>query len=460
MLLPYKPQAYQLLHDGALTLAEIEGNGIQIDVEYLDKAIADTNAKIADLNKKLQKSEVVEKWKKAFGHKANLNSNEQLGKVLFEVMGFECPERTDTGRYKTDEKTLASVDHQFVKDWLEIKKLDKAVGTFLMGIRREVFDGLLHPSFNLHLAETFRSSSDSPNFQNLPVRNLEIMTLVRSAIIPRKGRRLIEIDYKGVEVAVAACYHKDPTMITYIKDKTKDMHRDMAAACYKLKVDQVTKMARYAAKNKFVFPQFYGSWYPDCAKSLWQGIDELKLETKNGVPMKQHLASQGITELGECSYKEKPAPGTFAHHIMMVEKHFWGKRFPVYAQWKRDHFERYKTTGYITTKTGFICQGYMKRNEVINYPVQGAAFHALLWALIRMQRAIKKYKMKSLLVGQIHDCVLGDVPENEDAQFCEMAQDIMVDKLMKAWKWLIVPLEIEIEKTPVDGSWNLKACEK
>src|SRR5690606_6500640 len=125
-------------------------------------------------------------------------------------------------------------DHPFVKTYLEIKKLTKAVSTNFRGILREVVDGKVHCFFNLHLVQTYRSSSDSFNYQNIPVREEEIAKLIRRSFVARPGRQIIEIDIKGAEVITAACYHKDPTMLAYIKDPSKDMHRDMAMELYLL----------------------------------------------------------------------------------------------------------------------------------------------------------------------------------------------------------------------------------
>ncbi len=118
--------------------------------------------------------------------------------------------------------------------------------------------------------------------------------------------------------------------------------------------------------------------------------------------------------------------------------------------------EKYQERGWMKTLTGFICQGWMKRNEIINYPVQGSAFHCLLWALIHLQRELEKRKMETLLVGQIHDSLLADVPEGELEDFLRLAQHVMVDDLKEAWSWINVPLEVEAEVTPVDGNWYEK----
>jgi len=456
-VIPYDINAYQLLHQGSLALARVEGAGLRIDEKYLDNAIIRTQRRIKRLKARNDSSEIMKLWRKKYKRKTNINSTVQLGDILFNEMGYKSTALTSSGKPKTDEKALTAIDHPFVQSYLEIKKLEKAVGTYLKGVKREVVDGYVHPVFNLHLASTFRSSSDSPNFQNIPIRNEEIGKLVRTAFIARKGRHLVELDYSGIEVRVAACYHKDPVMIEYICDETKDMHRDMAMECYRLSQDEVTKKVRYCGKNMFVFPQFYGDWYLDCARSLWEAIDSMHLETASGTPLKEHLKSQGIKRLGDLDPKEKPVKGTFEHHIQQVEKHFWEKRFSVYARWKQRWVKKYQERGWMKTKTGFICQGYMKRNEIINYPVQGSAFHCLLWSLIQLVlKELRKRHMKTLIVGQIHDSIVADVPHEELDDFLALANYVMTKKLTRRWKWINVPLEIEAEVTPVDGNWSQK----
>jgi DNA polymerase-1 len=453
-MIPYTKGAYKLLHDASLTLATVEANGIRIDMEYLDRTIQRTKRKIEHFQKIQAETDVMKAWRKRFRSNFNPNSNDQLGKILFETLGFTCHEFTATKRYKTDEKTLGTVDSPFVQDYLKIKKLEKTLSTYLIGLKKEVSeDGRVHPSFNLNTVKTFRSSSSNPNFQNIPIRDTETKKLVRKAFIASPGCRIVESDYSGIEVRIAACYHKDPNMLSYIKDPTKDMHRDMAMKCYKLKRSEVTKSIRFWGKSGFVFPQFYGDWYIDCTRSLWDAISRERLETVAGKPLKKHLAEQGIHTLGDLNPKEPPRAGTFEAHIKQVERDFWEKRFPVYNKWKKDWYDLYKSRAWLLTLTGFICQGYMKRNEVINYPVQGPAFHCLLWSIIRLVQEIKRRKMKTKVIGQIHDSIVSDVPDEEFDEYKEITHEIMVNQLVRAWKWIIVPLEIETEASPVDGCW-------
>jgi hypothetical protein len=245
-------------------------------------------------------------------------------------------------------------------------------------------------------------------------------------------------------------------MLKYLKDKTSDLHRDIAMELFMLPKEEVSKWIRFNAKSSFIFAQFYGDYYIDCAHGLWEFIDTQKLETTSGIPLKQHLKSKGIHSLGLCDPKVEAERGTFEAHVKAVEKRFWNVRFPVYNQWRRNWYEAYKEKGWFKTKTGFICQGFMKRNDTINYPVQGSAFHCLLWCLIHLMRhECSVHKMKTLIVGQIHDSIIADVPDDEMNQYWDLIHKT-VRNLMDEWEWLIVPMEVEFEVTDVNAPWATK----
>ena len=136
-----------------------------------------------------------------------------------------------------------------------------------------------------------------------------------------------------------------------------------------------------------------------------------------------------------------------------VENLFWKVRFQDYTRWKERWYEQYRSQGYFDTLTGFRVSGDLSRNQVLNSPVQGSAFHCLLWSLIELQKELDKRRMRTLLVGQIHDSIMADVPLDETQSFLDLAQEVMTKRLRKAWDWIIVPLEIEAELSEVDGSW-------
>jgi DNA polymerase-1 len=454
---PVNNQAYQLLHDGTIALSKVESNGIRVDLDYLEKTTENVSIEIKERTEKIKSSKIGKLWKKIYRHKTKFGSREQLGTILFKEMKIPNPYRTASGnRYKADESVLEKIDHPFVQEYLHLEKLKKIKSTYLKGIFRESINGFIHPVFNLGIAATFRSSCDSPNFQNIPIRIPWIAELIRKCFIPRKGNQLVEIDYGRIEVCGSTCYHKDPNMIKYITDPSRDMHRDAAQECFILSKDKVNKDIRYCGKNNFVFPQFYGDYYIDCAKNLWGNISRLNLTLPNGKSLYEHLKKKGINRLGECNPDKKPLPGTFEKHIQEVEYKFWNQTFKTYNQWKKLWWESYLETGGFYMLTGFYVEGIYKRNQVINYPIQGISFHFLLWSLIRLQKLLRKYKMKTIIIGQIHDSIIADVYKGELKDYLHMSKKVMTEDIRKHWKWINVPLEIEAEVCDIDQSWNEK----
>lgn len=454
--IPYSEDAYRLLHEGCMALSRIEAAGVRVDVKYLDGAILKAEKDVTAKQAELSDTEVWKAWRGRFRDRTNFNSPHQLAKVLFEVMGYKSTIKTDSGKASTSEAALAGIKDPFVQSYMQVKKIQKA-GQFLKGIRAEVCGRFLHPFFNLHIARSYRSSSDNPNFQNLPVRNKEMKEAVRRCVIARKGRRIVEIDYGGVEVHGATWHHKDPNMIAYLNDPTKDLHRDTAMELFQLPAEEITKDLRHAAKNKFVFPQFYGDYWLQCAGNLWKAINRTSGYANKTVSeelVRDHLKRKGIRGLGDQNPESGAADGSFEEHVQKVEDRFWNEWLPVYTQWKKDLYRQYLDRGWVQSLSGFIFQGQMNKKHVTNYPVQGDAFHCLLWSMNEIVlREIKKRRMKALIIGQIHDSLVGDVPEEEVPEFCAMVREIMVFRLKEHWPHIITPLDIEIEATPVGGSW-------
>jgi len=447
------PQAYQLLHEGVLALSKVEANGIRIDMDRLQQNIKETNDRITRLTTTLERHEISKEWKKIYRKETNFGSHDQLGVVLFDKLKYKCKSRTATGKPKTDEEALSALKIPYVKKYLKLSKLKKILNTYLLGIQRETIFELLHPVFSLHLVQTFRGSCEKINFQNIPIRIPWIMELIRTVIIPRPGHCLIELDYSGVEVRISCCYHHDKRLIAYVTNPELDMHRDMAAECYSCEVDEVSKELRHGGKNCFVFPQFYGDYYVNCARNLWDHADSLNLIMPNGLLVRDYLKSKGIKRLGACDPEQEPRPGTFEKHIQNVQADFWGVRFKKYSEWKESWWKEYQRNGGFQMHTGFVVNGVFKRNEAINYPVQGSAFHCLLKSLINIQTWIEKKKTKTKLIGQIHDSILADVPNKEVDDFLHNAKRIMTTDLRKEWKWINVPLDVDAERARDGESW-------
>src|SRR5260370_771789 len=132
----------------------------------------------------------------------------------------------------------------------------------------------------------------------------------------RTGHQILEIDCSGIEVGIATCYHKDPTMMDYLHNTAADMHTDMAKELFFLqginselkKLEGFTSTLRQASKNGFVFPEFYGDYYESCAFNIacnwlklpqtrdWREDDGIVF---NGVPIGHHLVGKGIETLSD-----------------------------------------------------------------------------------------------------------------------------------------------------------------
>ena len=443
---PTTLDAYKLFHEGTLALADVETTGVRVDIPYLEAQQTKLDEQILKGEKALWRTREARIWKAEFRDKMKFDSPTQLSTLLFKRLKYKPTRATRRGNAAVDDEVLRKIGTAFTKGLLARRKLLKVRDTYIAQFLRSNIDGVLHPSFNLHLIQTYRSSSSNPNFQNIPVRDPEQGRVIRTGVIPHRPEDSIgEIDFSGIEVRVAACYHKDPTMLEYIRDPSKDMHRDMAAECYLLRQDQVGKKIRYLGKNGFVFPAFYGSYWEQIAPAMWRGIEEHRLITEDKIPLYQHLKNKGIDNLD-----------AFADHIRSVENRFWNKRFPIYAKWKRDWYARYLKTGYFDLLTGFRCQGPMRRNEVCNYPVQGVAFHCLLWSLIQIHRWLEVNEMQSRIIGQIHDSLVFNFAAGEQDAVLRKVHQVMTRDLPRAWRWIIVPMDIEAEVAPPGKSWNEK----
>ena len=448
--------AYRLVHDGILALARAERQGIRIDTEYCQREKDRLTKRIEKLRRELETTKFYRRWEHIYGSKTNIYSNQQLSNLLYKHMKLEAPKTTGTGTGSTDESTLRQFDIPELNTVLQIRKWAKVRETYLGSFIRETnTDGYMRPSYNLNLVRTYRSSSSDPNFQNIPKRDKESMEICRRAILPRPGHLLAEADFSGMEVMISECYHKDPVMMDYLLDKSSDMHGDMAKQIFFL--DELNKklpshaIMRQAAKNGFVFPQFYGDYYGNNAKSLcewtklpmsgkWKGKEGIELPDVE--PISSHFIRHKIKSLDH-----------LMEHMKEVEDDFWNRRFKVYHKWRQEWVAEYRRKGFLQMFTGFICSGLMRKNEIVNYPIQGTAFHCLLKTFIRTDEIMRKEKWDSRLVGQIHDSMVIDAHPDEVEHIRGTLNRIVREELPRAWPWIIVPLEIEMETFGVDSPW-------
>lgn len=440
-------RAYKLLHDGLLVLCEMHHNGIKMDVKFYKKQRKKLQNKLDKLYTKLYKfKEIKEFIARSKSHTFNPASPQDLNTLLFKQMGLKSIKKTAHDEDSTDEEVLNKIGIPLTSVIVKIRKLEKMISTYIDGFLKHTYDGRMHPLFSLALARSYRSSSRSPNFQNVPKRDEEGKKITRGGMVPSPGCVLIEADFSGAEIATSCCYHRDPTFINYQTSGKADMHTDAAANIWDAD-GLITKPIRQNTKAGFVFSQFYGSYYVSCAKQMWEEMREQTLS--NGMKLIDHAINKGFG-----SYKE------FENRVKKFEDKFWNEWFPVYTKWKKDVVANYEKTGKVTTFFGFTFRGVMNRKQCTNYPIQGTSFHLLLYTLAKVHKAMKKAKMKAKLIGQIHDSIIADVPLPELDKFKSIVGKI-VRGLKEKLKWMCVPMDIDCEVSkPYEQGGNFAQMEE
>lgn len=454
--------AQRLFHEGIQAMSAASIQGMRVNVKHCEKQHRYLTKKCKSLSKEFLRTTMGRQWAKEF-LSVNLNADDQLRTILYKKNKIKPPKLTKPskkfprGQASVDGESLELISKSYedLKPFMLYKKLTKVNNTFLTGILKEQVDGIIHPFFHLHIARTFRSSSSNINFHNQPNRDKKQKKIVRSCFIPSPGYHLMAADFSGIEVGTSCCYHKDKKMLNYVRHPEKNnMHTDMAIQCFKLDKyypDGAEKMLRKGAKNGFVFPQFYGDYYKNNAASLaaWGEIPSKGRFSKkdgrilhSGKSLGAHLISKGMPEYDD-----------FVDHIQAVENDFWNNRFKGYRNWKKRNVKAFYKNGYLKTLTGFTCTGELSDNDINNYPIQGAAFHMLLKTYIEVNRRLRKRKMKTKLIGQIHDELVFDTHPKETEQVLEIVRQVATEWLLKEWKWIIVPMVVEANIFEVDANW-------
>lgn len=423
--------------------SEMTSQGINIDVAHYEKEKLRIKEEIKIGYDELYQSEEVVRFKESTRKDFSFTSNSDLQDFFFTFLGCESKKQTSKGGISVDEESLLKTGHPIAIKLIELRKLDKLVNTYIAQFEREAVDGKIHPIFNVYTAKSFRSSSSNPSFQNLPKRQKSAMVTIRSGMRPSKGYRFVECDFSGAEVITAASYNKDPNLINYLYPENPadagDMHRDICSEIWCTTAKNVSKKARFYAKNCWTFPQFYGDWYGSCAPNLWEHREEL---LEDGMSCAESLKLRGIKTLSQ-----------FTDHCKDVQNIMWGERFKVYDEWRKEMQEYYQRELTVPTYFGFTFRGYMDRKQTCNFNIQSTSFHLLLKVLLRMREWIARRKMKTKIVGQIHDSGIFDSPESE---YKDVIRQFMkyADELYDEFEWMEVPMTAEAEVSEIDGDFG------
>jgi len=224
-----------------------------------------------------------------------------------------------------------------------------------------------------------------------------------------------------MEVRILACQSKDPALVDYIVGGG-DMHGDWAERIFQIRKEEIDgqefeEKYRYRAKNRFVFPEFYGSWWRSIAKDI-------------------EAPDYFYPTLTDRRRRER-----WEGHLKDCEEEFW-RQFKGVREWQDRKVEEYKRQGYIEDGAwGFRRYGYIGRNKLFNFPIQGTAFHCLLWSIIELGK--RGYDWKSLLCGQIHDSMFWDGQPNEFNKVREAVDKVMTEDIREANPWIIIPLKVD-----------------
>jgi uracil-DNA glycosylase family 4 len=248
---------YKFFMEVSLALYHAHREGFLIDMELLEKTGEEIEKAIRPyVDQVMSDPLIVQKWSSS--HHFNPRSDYDIRTLLFGILKLEPKEFTDKGQPSVDAESLVLYQNTIpiITPIFQIKRLSKLNGTYIRQIRAEQNDGVLRSFYNLNGVVTYRSSSSAPNSQNQPKRDKESRRIIRSLYRPRRGHRLIEYDFKAMEVSVAAAVTGDANLIKYVTDPSTDMHRDLAKGLFM--VDEVSKNLRgTATKGPWTFAQLW-----------------------------------------------------------------------------------------------------------------------------------------------------------------------------------------------------------
>lgn len=354
-------------------LVDMEHEGIRIDTSFL-----------AGYSSQLEKDArtAEESVYSQAGVRFNLASPKQLGEVLFEKLKLDpSAKKTKTGQYQTGEDVLLKLvakGHPIVEDILTFRELTKLKSTYVDALPQIINSrtGRVHTSYGQAVAVTGRLQSNNPNLQNIPVRT-DRGKEVRKAFIPRdENHLLVSADYSQIELRIVAGISGDANMCAAFKSGT-DIHTATAAKVYNIEESEVTKEMRYKAKSVN-----FGIIYGQGAFGLADNLGISRSEAKEIID----------------NYK---------------------KQFPGIQKYMDDTINFARENGYVETLMGrkrwlrdinsanFTVRGFAERNA-INSPIQGTAADMIKLAMKKVHSAMKKEKMKSKMLLQVHDELVFD----------------------------------------------------
>ena len=356
-------------------LLRMERNGVLLDVAKLE-------AQSHELGKEML--EIEQKAHQAAGQPFNLNSPKQIQEILFEKQGLPIKKKTPGGQASTDEDVLQELaaDYPLPKLLLEYRSIAKLKSTYTDKLPRMVDKktGRVHTTYSQAVAVTGRLSSNEPNLQNIPVRTPQGRR-IREAFIAPTGWKIVSADYSQIELRIMAHLSGDAGL-RHAFEQGLDVHRATAAEVFGRKLEDVTADERRAAKA-INFGLIYGM---------------------SAFGLAQNLSIERATAQA------------------YIDSYF--ARYPGVAHYMQHTRELARACGYVETVFGRrlwlpeINSGGPQRRQAaeraaINAPMQGTAADLIKLAMVKVQAWLDAEKLAALLIMQVHDELVLQVPEGE-----------------------------------------------
>jgi len=222
-------------------LADMERNGIKLDVKFLHKMSKNLEVRIKGIETRIYK---------IAGEKFNVASPKQLKEILFDKLKISTQglSKTKTGiSTAAGELEKLRKEHKIIELIIEFRELSKLKNTYLDPLPELVDkNNRIHTSFNQTITATGRLSSSEPNLQNIPIRG-DLGKEVRKAFIAEKGYKILAADYSQIELRVIASLANDKKML-HAFDKNQDIHTATASEVFNVAEDKVTRDMRRQAK--------------------------------------------------------------------------------------------------------------------------------------------------------------------------------------------------------------------
>ncbi len=342
----------------------------------------------------------------------NLNSTQQLGEVLFDQLGLPHGKKTSRG-YSTSAEVLENlrdIAPEIIDPLLRYRQLTKLNSTYIEGLLRlsEPNTGRVHSTFDQVATATGRLSSSEPNLQNIPVRTEEGRE-IRQAFLPREGWVLLDADYSQIELRLMAHFSGDEAMVDAFRTG-QDVHARTASEIFDVPLDQVTPTLRSNAKAVN-----FGIIYGISGFGLARNTGVTQQEAKSFIS-RYFAKYPGVKRFMDAAVADGQNNG-YALTLM-------GRR-------------RYLPE---LTAANAMVREFGKR-AAMNTPVQGTAADIIKLAMVRVDEALRREKLQSRLILQVHDELLLECPPEEIETAARILQEAMEGVIQ-----LSVPLSAEVHQ--------------